>query len=60
MDERQVVLGVGAAASTKVPDNSAMRLLTSFHAKDLSTYLRDIERYIDNREKVLAEVFARK
>ncbi|MBQ7475841.1 MAG: coproporphyrinogen dehydrogenase HemZ [Selenomonadaceae bacterium] len=59
MDERQIILGVGAAASTKVPDNSAMRLKTSFHAKDLSTYLRDVERYIDNRTKILAEVFAR-
>ncbi len=58
MDERQVILGVGAAASTKVPDNSAMRLKTSFHAKDLSTYLRDVEKYIDNRAKILAEVFS--
>lgn len=59
MDERQTILGVGAAASTKVPDNVAMRLQTSFHAKDLLTYLRDIDRYISNRAKVLAEVYGR-
>ena len=59
MDERQIILGIGAAASTKVPDNVAMRLQTSFNAKDLLTYLRDIDRYIDNRAKVLADVFVR-
>ena len=59
MDERQVILGVGAAASTKVPDNVALRLKTSFNAKDLTTYLRDIDKYIANREKVLAEVYGR-
>ena len=57
MDERQIILGVGAAASTKVPDNKNLRLQSSFHAKDLTTYLRDIDKYIDNREKVLAEVY---
>jgi len=57
MDERQVILGVGTAASTKVPDNKALRLKTSFNAKDLTTYLRDIDKYIANREKILAEVY---
>ncbi len=57
MDERQTILGVGAAASTKVPDNENMRLQSAFHAKDLATYLRDIDKYIDNRAKVLAEIY---
>ncbi len=56
MDERQTILGVGAAASTKVPDNEEMRMASTFHAKDLATYLRDVEKYIDNRSKTLAEV----
>ena len=55
MDERQTILGVGAAASTKVP--AATRLLSSFHAKDLTTYLLDFDKYIDNRKKTLAEVY---
>lgn len=58
MDERQIILGVGAAASTKVPDNKSLRLQTSFNAKDLQTYLRDVDRYIDNRAKILADVFS--
>ena len=57
MDERQIILGVGTAASTKVPDNKSMRLQTSFNAKDLTTYLRDVDRYIDNRSKILELVY---
>ena len=57
MDERQIILGIGTAASTKVPDNKNLRLQTSFNAKDLNTYLRDFEKYINNREKVLASVY---
>lgn len=57
MGERQIILGIGAAASTKVPDKKNNCLQTSFHAKDLTTYLRDVDIYISNREKVLAEVF---
>ena len=50
-------MGVGAAASTKVPDNKALKLRTSFNAKDLTTYLRDIDKYVANREKILSEVY---
>lgn len=57
MDEQQTILGVGAAASTKVPDNEAKCLQSTFHAKDLETYLRDVDKYIDNREKTLAIVY---
>ena len=57
MGERQTILGVGAAASTKVPDFANKRIQTAFNAKDLTTYLRDIERYIARRETVLAQVY---
>ena len=57
MGERQTILGVGAAASTKVPDNAAWRIRTAFNAKDLKTYIRDLERYIAQREKILAQVY---
>ncbi|MBO4780394.1 MAG: coproporphyrinogen dehydrogenase HemZ, partial [Selenomonadaceae bacterium] len=55
MGERQTILGVGAAASTKVPDFKAKKILTAFNAKDLPTYLRDIERYIAQRDEILAQ-----
>ncbi len=57
MDERQTILGVGSAATTKVPDLKEERLKAAFNAKDLTTYLRDIEKYIDGRSKLLAEVY---
>lgn len=56
MGERQIILGVGSAASTKVPDFAAKRVLGLFNAKDLKTYLQDLERYITRREKLLEAI----
>lgn len=58
MGERQTILGIGAAASTKVPDPAAKKIRTAFNAKDLTTYLRDTERYIARREEILEQVFS--
>lgn len=55
MSERQTILGVGAAASTKIPDKWQIR--TAFNAKDLKTYIKDLERYIAKREAVMAQVY---
>ena len=41
MDERQTIIGIGGAATTKVVDFKNNRLKSTFHAKDLITYLRD-------------------
>ena len=57
MGERQTILGIGGAASTKVPDPFNKKIQTAFNAKDLATYQRDIEKYIARREKVLAAVY---
>ena len=57
MGERQTILGIGGAASTKVPDFVAKKIRTAFNAKDLTTYLRDIDKYIERRENVLSEVY---
>ena len=51
MGERQKIIGVGAAASTKVPDEHRIR--TAFNPKDLQTYLRDVDKYIARREEIL-------
>ena len=58
MGERQTILGVGAAASTKVPDHAAWKIWTSFNAKDLKTYLNDLERYITRRDEILQRVYS--
>ena len=59
MDERQTIIGIGGAASTKVEDKKNARLLSSFHPKDLLTYLRDIDHYIDKRSSLLSALFGR-
>jgi len=56
MGERQIILGVGSAASTKVPDPAAKRICGVFNPKDLTTYLQDLERYITRREKLLEAI----
>ena len=57
MGERQTILGVGAAASTKVTDDKAWKIRTAFNAKDLKTYTRDLDKYINRREEILAQVY---
>ena len=57
MGERQTIIGVGAAASTKVPDHAAWKIWTAFNAKDLKTYMKDLKRYITRREEILAKVY---
>ena len=59
MSERQTILGIGGAASSKVPDVANKKILTAFNAKDLETYLRDVEKYIARRENILAEIYQR-
>ena len=50
-------MGIGGAASTKIPDPINKRIQTAFNAKDLTTYLRDVEKYIARREKILSEIY---
>ena len=57
MEEHQTILGIGGAASTKVVDTRAGKLKSVFHAKDLATYLRDIDYYIERRRMLLEEVY---
>ena len=57
MDEQQTIIGIGGAASTKVADFKNERLQATFHAKDLTTYLRDIDYYIGRRTELLASIY---
>lgn len=57
MEEQQTILGIGGAATTKVIDHQAGRLKSAFNAKDLITYERDIEIYIEKRRALLEEVY---
>lgn len=57
MDERQTILGIGGAATTKVVDFKNNCLQSSFNAKDLITYIRDIDYYIDKRSTLLESIY---
>ena len=57
MDERQTILGIGGAATTKVVDFKHNCLQSSFNAKDLITYIRDIDYYIDKRSALLNRIY---
>ena len=57
MEENQTIIGIGGAATTKVLDLKSRKLMSSFNAKDLITYLRDTDYYIDKRSKLLEEFY---
>ena len=57
MEEHQTILGIGGAATTKVVDFRKERMKSSFNAKDLVTYLRDIDIYIEKRAMLLREAY---
>ena len=57
MEEHQNILGIGGAATTKVVDFHRKRMKSSFNAKDLTTYLRDTDIYIEKRARLLAEAY---
>ena len=56
MGERQTILGVGGAATSKIV-YPGKRLQTSFNAKDLYTYLNSIDKYIDRRKTLLKDAY---
>ena len=53
MEERQTIIGIGGAATTKVLGIRGDRMRSVFNAKDLVTYLRDIDIYIEKRRALL-------
>ena len=57
MEEHQTIIGIGGAATTKVVDFRRKRMKSSFNAKDLVTYLRDIDIYIEKRRELLDEAY---
>lgn len=58
MEERQTIIGIGPAATTKVVHTDGRPLETSFNAKDLTTYLNSIHKYILRRADLLNGAFA--
>ena len=57
MGEQQTILGVGAAATTKIVKPGA-RLMTSFNPKDLPTYFNSLDNYLAKRKELLAAAYS--
>lgn len=57
MEEKQTILGIGGAATSKIIYPHEKRLQTSFNAKDLKTYLESVDLYIEKRAALLKEAF---
>lgn len=53
MEEQQTIIGIGGAATTKVLGIRSGRMHAVFNAKDLVTYLRDIDIYMEKRRALL-------
>ena len=58
MEERQTIIGIGPAAGTKAVDTATWRLKNCYNAKDVVTYIQNVDRYINKRLKVLNEIYA--
>ena len=59
MEEHQTIIGIGGAAATKVVDPETMVMPSTFNAKDLTTYLREIDTYIAKRDALSARAYQR-
>lgn len=57
MEERQTIIGIGPAATTKVVHPADRSLKSSFHAKDLTTYLNCVDQYIEKRGRLFSDAF---
>lgn len=57
MGERQTILGIGGAATSKIVSPTQKYLKTSFHPKEITVYLDKIDYYIEKRSRLLQEVY---
>jgi oxygen-independent coproporphyrinogen-3 oxidase len=59
MEERQTIIGIGPAATTKVINTDNWSMETSFNAKDLTTYLNSVDKYIERRTALINHAYGR-
>lgn len=60
MEERQTIIGIGPAATTKVINTDNWSMVTSFNAKDLTTYLNSVDKYIERRTTLINHAYGNK
>lgn len=57
--ERQTIIGIGPAAGTKAVNASNWTLTSCYNAKDLLSYINNINNYINKRAKILTDLFSK-
>lgn len=57
ISERQTIIGIGPAAATKAVDAATWRISSCYNAKDLNTYITDLDRYLAMRSKLIAKLY---
>lgn len=58
MEERQTIIGIGPAASTKAVDHQAnWRLKSCYNAKDVSSYIANLDIYLQERNTLLTGLY---
>lgn len=59
MEERQTIIGIGPAAGTKAVNVNTWSLQSCYNAKDLQSYISNLDVYLGARDNLLTELLAK-
>jgi len=57
MEERQTIIGIGPAAGTKAVNPKNWRLQSSYNAKDIGSYIKNLDIYLSERHTLLSRLY---
>lgn len=57
MEERQTIIGVGPAAGTKAVNPRNWHLQSSYNAKDVASYIKNLDIYLSERYDLLSRLY---
>ncbi|QDR80842.1 coproporphyrinogen dehydrogenase HemZ [Sporomusa termitida] len=57
MEERQTIIGIGPAAGTKAVSSGPWRLQSSYNAKDVPAYIKNLDIYLHTRNTLLSRLY---
>ncbi|SMC59642.1 coproporphyrinogen dehydrogenase HemZ [Sporomusa malonica] len=57
MEERQTIIGIGPGAGTKAVSPNHWRLQSSYNAKDVVSYIKNLDVYLNERNTLLSRLY---
>ncbi len=57
MEERQTIIGIGPAAGTKAVNPQNWRLQSCYNAKDVGSYIKNLDIYLSERQTLLSRLY---